>query len=62
MDTQEEYEVGKSIVCEISEKDWDVLRVGEGPCWPKESWKRFMNYNISELKQLMNTYKAHHRG
>ena len=57
MDTQEEYELGKSIVCKISENDWELLRTGKGP-WSEESWKMFMNYSISELKQLMSAYKS----
>ena len=62
-DTQEEYEAGKSIVYmwdfweslgRASRRKIKVLglkKVGKG-LW--------LNYNISELKQLMDTYKVHH--
>ena len=62
MDTQGEYEAGKSIVHEISEIDWDALRVAQDP-WPEEnkSWKCFRNYTISELKTLMKTFNDLHR-
>ena len=58
MDTQDDYNVGKSIVHSIAADEWDSLRSRKGD-WSedKEHWKRYTNYSIEELKELMKEYK-----
>jgi len=58
MDTQDEYNVGKSIVQSIAADEWDLLRSRKG-AWSndKEHWKQYTNYSIEELKELMKEYK-----
>ena len=58
MDTQDEYNVGKSIVQSIAADEWDLLRSRKG-AWSndKEHWKQYINYSIEELKELMKEYK-----
>jgi len=59
MDTEEEYNVGKSIVKSVSNKDWDEIRHSKG-IWPqdenKKDWKQFQNFSIEEIKDYMRIY------
>ena len=53
MDTQAEYEAGKSIISELTVDEWNEFRARK--CiWPEEKleWKRCRNFDISELKKL----------
>ena len=59
MDTEEEYNVGKSIVKSVSNKEWDEIRHSKG-IWPqdenKKDWKQFQNFSIEEIKDYMRIY------
>ena len=61
MDTQAEYEAGKSI-SELTVDEWNEFRARK--CiWPEEKleWRRFRNFDISELKRLIISYSEGRR-